>query len=208
MGGVLRSAVRNGTQLRRSSSSRRERTSFWTSTFRARDRSKRKFRAQLPYFVLPPSFAELERRLRCRSAGVGRSRSGGVWKSRKAKSGFIVTTTTSSSTTFSKIPSVSSNPSCAAAHAVPRASAKSHRGDHRFLRRFSLIQIPDNIDSKYRFVILSALARPTDPGRQPAASERAPSQSDADRSERDPARTRQVPHSRTRPKQPAEGRSS
>jgi DNA-directed RNA polymerase omega subunit len=37
------------------------------------------------------------------------------------------------------------------------AAAGPDRRDHRIFWRYRLIQIPDNVDSKYRFVILSAL---------------------------------------------------
>ena len=52
------------------------------------------------------------------------------------------------------------------------AAAGPDRRDHRIFWRYRLIQIPDNVDSKYRFVILSALrARQIQSGSLPLIKE-------------------------------------
>ena len=88
-----------------------------------------------------------------------------------------------------------------AGRARPCATAGPHRGDHRIFWRYSLIQIPDNIDSKYRFVILSALrarqiqggSMPSDQGTQP--------QGDAAGPQGTSAGAREVPNSRPQGKE-------
>ena len=84
----------------------------------------------------------------------------------------FVITITSSSTTFGEF---HPSPRIDRAQRHSRTWARQqtrHRGDHRFVRRYSLITIPDNIDSKYRFVILSALrARQIQGGSMPLLKE-------------------------------------
>jgi DNA-directed RNA polymerase omega subunit len=118
-------------------------------------------------FVLPPSFAELERRLKARMLEPDDAirRRLEIAKSEilfyRDYDYIIINDILDNSIRLLE--------SIVCSGILP---AEPHRGDHRFVRRFSLITIPDNIDSKYRFVILSALrARQIQGGSMPLLKE-------------------------------------